>query len=312
VSVASTGSFRTAASRLHTSQAAVSRAVARLERQLGVTLLDRGPRGAVVTPAGHGALAHARRIGTQVSLLRADAAGGASTVLRLGAAATASGSYLAPFLASWIPRHPDVRVEVVEDGSAALADRLVAGDCDLAIVSGPVAPELEVVPIREVAVRAYYPAGHPLDVDEPVVGARALAEHPLVLNPPGYLAGRLFLRECEASAVFPQVRYRSTVGQTLAALAEAGLGVAVMADSVDLRGFDLRSRMLTTANGYALSFTLAAAWARTAPPWVRECGRELAAFSRRRATQAPGRTGQRPAHLAQRPAGGPPSEVAEP
>jgi DNA-binding transcriptional LysR family regulator len=271
VSVATTGSFRNAAKRMFTSQAAVSRSVARLERQLGGELFVRGPRGATPTPIGETVLVHTRKIGTQLAMMRADVRSGAVATLRLGAASTAAGSYLAPFLAQWIPHHPNVRVEVLEDGSAALRERLVDGDCDLAIVSTPVPDELDVAPIGEFAVRAYFTSGHPLDTGEDTISVQELSAHPLVINTPGYLANRLFLQECDASAVFPQIRYQSHVGQTLAALSEAGLGVAVIADSVDLRGFTLRNRLVLTRHNRPLAFTLAAAWLRaSAPAWVRK------------------------------------------
>src|ERR1043165_6046966 len=45
MAVVQTGGMRKAADQLHMSQPAVSRAIADLERTLGVTLLDRGPQG---------------------------------------------------------------------------------------------------------------------------------------------------------------------------------------------------------------------------------------------------------------------------
>ncbi|WP_146603405.1 hypothetical protein [Micromonospora endophytica] len=62
------------------------------------------------------------------------------------------------------------------------------------------------------------------------------------------------------------VRSRCSAGQTLAAIAEAGLGVAVFGDTADLRGFALRRHQLLDASGRPLSFDLYAAWIRDGVP----------------------------------------------
>ncbi len=283
LSVASTGSFRAAAARMFTSQPAVSRTIARLERELGAELLERGPRGTRLTPEGSILVEHAHRLGSVIATLRSELADGRRSRIRLGAAATAAGSYLAPFLAEWIPAHPHVNVEVIEDGAVKLRERLAEGACDLAIVPLPVGDKLEAIPLAHLTVRAYFPPGHPLDTGEENISVDDLVLHPLVVNSTGFLAGRAFMQECEASGLFPHIAYRSNVGQTLAALAESGLGVAVFGDTVDLRGFQLHSRAVRTREGRRLGFELAAAWHRhETPEWIREFGSDLAAFQRRR------------------------------
>ena len=283
LSVASTGSFRAAAARMYTSQPAVSRTIARLERELGAELLERGPRGARLTAAGSTLVEHAQRLGALIATLRSELANGRRSRIRLGAAATAAGSFLAPFLAEWIPAHPEINVEVIEDGAVKLRERLAEGECDLAIVPLPVGANLEAVPLAHLTVRAYFPAGHPLDTGEESVSVDELVPHSLVVNSTGFLAGRAFTQECEANGLFPRIAYRSNVGQTLAALAEAGLGVAVFGDTVDLRGFNLLSRAVHGRDGQAMGFELAVAWHRhETPDWIREFGSDLAAFQRRR------------------------------
>lgn len=287
VSVATTGSFRSAAERMYTSQPAVSRAIARLERAVGAELLERGPRGARLTAAGSIVVEHAHRIAGTLAALRTDVAEGLHSRIRLGAAATAAGSYLAPFLAEWIPAHPTVRVEVIEDGAAKLRERLAAGECDLAIVSLPVGDALDAIPLANLTVRAYFPPGHALDNGEDAITVEELIPYPLVLNDVNFIAGRLFVQECEAAGLFPRILYRSNVGQTLAALAEAGLGVAVFGDTVDLRGYDLASRSVHSQDGRRLDRGLAVAWHRTeTPQWIQQIGADLAAFQRKRSPQS--------------------------
>jgi len=60
VTVADEGQITRAASKLHIAQPALSQAIARLESDLGVELLERHPRGVTLTPAGEAFLAKAR------------------------------------------------------------------------------------------------------------------------------------------------------------------------------------------------------------------------------------------------------------
>ena len=62
VALADEGRFVAAAERVHLSQAAFSRSIQALEQQLGLRLFDRGPQGAVLTPAGRTVADRARQL----------------------------------------------------------------------------------------------------------------------------------------------------------------------------------------------------------------------------------------------------------
>jgi len=278
--VTRTGSFRGAAARLYTSQPAVTRSIARLERGLGVTLFERSSRGVQPTPAGEALTAKARRVINLLAEIRQDPLEQATTTIRLGAAATAAGSFLAPFLAQWIPSHPHTRIHVVEDGAARLARRLHEGEVDLAIVASPISPWLESRSITRVGVRAHFPAGHPLDTSVDGITVHELAGLPVLLNLPSFISAQLIAEEFDRAGVRPNIVYQSSVGQTLGALAEAGMGVALFSESVDLRSSTLHHRPLVDAHGQQLEFHLHIAWRRDdAPQHIREFGMALSTFS---------------------------------
>src|SRR3954464_11784727 len=60
VAIAEEGQITRAAARLHVAQPALSQAMAQLEGELGVTLLQRHSRGVTLTPAGEAFLVKAR------------------------------------------------------------------------------------------------------------------------------------------------------------------------------------------------------------------------------------------------------------
>ena len=135
--VAGTGSFSAAAHELGYTQSVVSHHVAALERELGVTLVNRGTRPVTVTDAGARLLEHAAAVLGHVAAaedeLRA-IVGLQSGTLRLGAFLSACNSFVPPALARFEAEHPGVEVllEQVEEPEARR--RVRSGDLDLAII----------------------------------------------------------------------------------------------------------------------------------------------------------------------------------
>jgi DNA-binding transcriptional LysR family regulator len=148
--VAEAGSFTAAAERLDTTKSAVSQAVALLERELGVQLLQRSTRKLAITEAGEAFLADCRAL-----LASADAAmerartGRAqpSGTLRLSSTQGTAGM-IAGWIATYRERYPAMRVDYVP------TDRtldLIAERFDLTIRIGPMADSrLRAVVLEEV------------------------------------------------------------------------------------------------------------------------------------------------------------------
>lgn len=275
--------FRRAADALFVSQPVVTRRIERLEQDLGVTLLERGPWGLRLTGHGRTLVGGASRVVRAVEEARADAVGATGTTIRLGCSATAAGSYLARFLSDWIPHHPSTRVTMIEDGASRMRRRLEADECDVAIVAAPGPAGYDSLPITTVVVQAVLPAAHPLAGETGPLDVAALHHQPVLLTGESYLSTELLMSACRLQAVEPDVVYRCSVGQTLAALAEAGLGIAVISDNVDRRGFDLLSRPLCDAAGNLLHFDLEIAWDRAGSATVvTDFAQDLSRFTRAR------------------------------
>ncbi|MFJ8536537.1 LysR family transcriptional regulator [Streptomyces sp. NPDC093591] len=138
--------FTRAAERLYVSQPALSKQVRALERQLGVELFRRDPRGVVLTEAGLALLPHARRVldawsegAAAVEAARAAARG----TLVVGMSTSPGRGGLLPAIRSrFTAAHPDtvLRLRQVswEDPTAGLA----GGDADVAFVWLPL-PDAE-------------------------------------------------------------------------------------------------------------------------------------------------------------------------
>lgn len=135
VGAVETGSFTDAAAQLHVSQAAVSRAIASLERSVGARLLRRMPRGCELTSVGHQVLPHVRRVLAEADRLD-EVMSTRHERLRLGYAWAALGSHTAPLQRRWVREHPLIELELVRQNSPTAG--LAEGLCDVAIVRRPV------------------------------------------------------------------------------------------------------------------------------------------------------------------------------
>ena len=159
-------SFTAAADRLGMSQAAVSRALAALEHELGTRLMHRTTRRVEPTEAGVSFTATARRVLAELDRAVAEARGERS-VIRVGYQWAALGAHTTPVLRTWNRMHADTPMRLVRlnrrDGG--LAEGLV----DLAVLRHHVDPELDSELVgtepRVVAV----PIDHPL-ADRETVG----------------------------------------------------------------------------------------------------------------------------------------------
>lgn len=120
--VVESGSFARAAERLDLSVSAVSRQVAELEAQLGARLLNRTTRRLSLTESGR--VFYERTAQVLADLAEAEEAAHAGSAvprgtLRITSSVTFGARHLAPVVASFMAKHPDVRVDI------ELSDRVV-------------------------------------------------------------------------------------------------------------------------------------------------------------------------------------------
>ncbi|TKG69722.1 LysR substrate-binding domain-containing protein [Prauserella endophytica] len=137
ITVLDAGSLTRAATELHVSQPALSQRMAQLEHQLGVRLLERGPRGVRPTPAGRSLYRDAQQLVRQFDRLSEDIASdrdGVHGPVAIGLPTTVA-THLAPALFSWTKaHHPGVHLQLFESMSGYIHELLLGGRLDLAAV----------------------------------------------------------------------------------------------------------------------------------------------------------------------------------
>ncbi|MBD0280652.1 MAG: LysR family transcriptional regulator [Thermoleophilaceae bacterium] len=234
--VATRGSFSAAAEALNFTQSAVSQHIAALEREAGTQLVDRGSRGVRLTEAGRVLVDHADAILARIDCAEEDLAAIAGLRggrLRLTCFQSA-GATLAPrAVAAFHERHPRVELGMVVAEPDEAADRLRAGEADVAIVydhestPGLLPPELELTELIDDRYDVIVPSGHPL-ADRRRLSLADFAEEPWIASTRGCGCRRVTDTVCREAGFEPRVAFEADETLAAQALVAAGVGVTML------------------------------------------------------------------------------------
>ncbi|MFN0025611.1 MAG: LysR family transcriptional regulator [Acidimicrobiales bacterium] len=229
LAVADHGTFSAAARSLQTVQSNVSTHVARLERELGVILVDRA--NGTLTEEGRVVAARARRIRAELEALSSDVASMHDEIsgsARVGVIGTTA-RWLVPILFDRLSKeHPAVRLVVVDATTSMLLPQLGRGEIDLAVVNLPTDdPDVTEQPLFDEDRVVVAPNDHPLArFDE--LSLAELSNHELLLA----AVGTVFRTELDAAAEAAGVTLRPKAEvdglRLVASLAFQGFGAAIV------------------------------------------------------------------------------------
>ncbi|MEJ8279389.1 LysR family transcriptional regulator [Pseudonocardia spirodelae] len=239
VAVARDGHLTRAAERIGVPQPTLSRAIARLEGELGVALFRRAGRGLRLTAAGRTLLPRAEAALAELAAGVAELTGDADPAtgrVALGFLGTLGTAAVPGLLRGYRERHPRVRIELVQVPHAELLSRVRQGTVDLALTSPlPDEPGLVATPLAEEELRLAVPSGHRL------AGAAAadlaeVADDPFLLFARGYGLQGVVESWCAQAGFRPRRAFEGGETATLRGLVGAGLGVALLPVGPDVPG----------------------------------------------------------------------------
>ncbi|MFE0687270.1 LysR family transcriptional regulator [Streptomyces xiamenensis] len=220
-----------AARELGVPQSTLSRAMARLEADLGVALLARHGRNVSLTPAGRAFARSVERalgeIGRAAEAVRADADPAAGKVA-FGFLHTMGPETVPALIREFRVDHPRVRFALVQSYGEDMIERMRLGELDLCLTSPiPEAPDLVTRRLDEQRLFLVVPAGHRLANRKRVRLAEA-ADEPFVTLEPGYGLRKLTDVLCARAGFIPKIAFEGEEPETLRGLVAAGLGVALL------------------------------------------------------------------------------------
>ncbi|MEW2049580.1 LysR family transcriptional regulator [Streptomyces sp. NBC_00377] len=279
LAVARLGSLGAAARELGITQPAASSRIRSMERQLGVALVDRSPRGSRLTDTGAlvtdwaGRIVEAARAfdaGAQALRVRRDSR------LRVAASMTIAEYLLPGWLLALRAGRPDTAVSLLAGNSAAVAERLLAGEADLGFVEGLTVPTgLDSTVIAHDHLIVVVAPGHPWARRRRPLPASELASTPLILREKGS-GTRQVLDTALGGLARPLIELSSTTAVKAAAV--SGAGPAVLSELAVGEELGLRRLVTVPVEGVALARDLRAVW----PTGHRPAGpaRELLSLTR--------------------------------
>ncbi|WP_425955507.1 LysR family transcriptional regulator [Xylanimonas sp. McL0601] len=226
------GGVLAAADLLHVTPSAVSQQIARLEAEEGCAVLDRGPRGVTLTPAGRVLAEAAEHIEAELVEARQAIAAlgdGVAGRVAIGAFQTAIRAVVAPALSPLAERFPGVQLDIREAEPAESVRKLRAGDLDVVVLerdsemNNPAPKGSQDVPLLDEPWRLVIPAG--TAAPEQV---RDLARLTFVASETGTAADRALQRLARSLGTTIATCHSTYDFDTTLALVAAGQGVALL------------------------------------------------------------------------------------
>jgi len=233
VAVAERLNVSKAAEALHISQSALSRQLQGLESSLGLQLFDRVGKRMTLTAEGEDLLPRIATLLDQAQRLSTRMEGmakGQIGVLRIGATPQSIETLLSRVLMNLKRKYPAIEVSLVEGSNTFLLEQIEQGGAHVAIATLPEFHDLESQSLFTGQLYAAFPAGHPL-VHRKAIDIRELTETPLLTLRKGFMTRSIFDRACSQAGIRPRSMLDSDSTQTLLALANAGLGVAIISST---------------------------------------------------------------------------------
>ncbi len=266
--VARTRSLSAAATALSYTPPAVSQQIAALEREVGTGLVDRGPRGAVLTDAGRALVRHADEILGRIADAEDELqamAGLQSGRLRLGAFSTAGAVLVPRAVVAFREKHPGVEVRLTELDPEEAIGQLRARELDLALVyefpveEVPPLDGLEYVQLLDDRLYVALPEGHRL-ARRGRLRLAELADEPWVQGVYRGSTLHVLPAACRAAGFDPDVVFRSDDHMAVQGFVAAGLGVAVVPQlalptaraDIAIRPLEVEGDLLTRRVGVAM------------------------------------------------------------
>ena len=227
VAVVEQGGFTAASRRLGLSQPAVSRAVATLEKELGLPLLVRGRDGLSLTEAGSLAVTHAREAVRHLTLMHTEVAGLAGEItgtLSLASLPSVTGTLIAPQLQTFTARYPAVSIRLLEGSEEEVRDWLDLGAAEAGVVRLPV-KGLAAAVLGDQDMVAVVPADHRL-ADWSEVSYPELAKEAFIRSTGG--CAEVYVPIARRAGVEFDVAFEAREMSAVLEIVRAGLGVSIV------------------------------------------------------------------------------------
>ncbi len=229
--VARYGTFTRASEVEHVAQPSLSQQILKLEAELGARLFDRLPRVAKLTVFGKAFLPKAERILRELHEAKSELremSGNEKGEVMVGIIPTIAAYLLPSLLSDFTVRHPLITIQIIEDITSALLQRLHEGTIDIAVAALPIGgSELASVELFEEKFYAVLPEKHRL-ASRASLSLGELNQEPFLLLKEGHCFRDGLIAACHKVRMSPRIVFESGQFATILAMVSAGMGVSAV------------------------------------------------------------------------------------
>lgn len=233
--LARTGSFTKAAHALHITQPTLSKTIKSLEDELGVSLFNRDGKRIELTDAGRAIADQAANIVESFHNLRLelnDLTNLNKGLIRVGIPPMAGSSFFPQVIRRFREKYPGLVIQTVEDGAKKLEQKVAEGRLDMGVVLLPVDEErFDSFTVVKEHLKVLVHPGHSM-AEKTAVRLAQLAGEPFILFREGFALHDRIIAACVGAGFRPNVLYESSQWDFIYEMAAAGLGIAMLPETI--------------------------------------------------------------------------------
>ena len=230
LAVAEYRSFSLAAQSCYVGQPALSQQIARLEKELGVTLFSRTTHGVSLTQAGEEFVLRAREILQRTDALTAEMANYAGLrkgTLNLGTITSLQCIDFGNLLSAFSSAYPNITLNIVEHGTYHLLRMLTERSIDAAILNRPQSHLPAGIELSQLGTDNYSIA---VAANQRLAGKKTvclseLRDEPFIFHQNGQVASELCMNACQNAGFTPRIVCRAANPSMGMYMVQGGLGV---------------------------------------------------------------------------------------
>ena len=226
------GSFTKAAEILNYTQSGISRMIADLEKEWGVTLLERSKYGVKPTSDGMKLLPYAQNLCADFDKLKMqvdELKGLQSGLIRIGTFSSVATHWLPNIIKEFQKDYPNIDYELLLGDYTEIEEWIHTGRVDCGFLRLPTHPDFETIFLEKDKLMAIIPEDHPLK-DREKFPVTALCDEPFMLLEKGAKAeiSEIF----ERNNLTPNVKFTTWDDYAVMSMVESGLGIAILPELI--------------------------------------------------------------------------------
>ena len=247
VETADKGSFTKAADHLNYAQSSISKMIADLEKEWGISLLQRNKKGVCLTPSGEQLLPYARKIVSDFTQMQQKVLamnGIQSGTVRIGTFSSVAIHWLPNIFSKFQEDYPDIDYEMLLGDYEEVEKWITDGRVDCGFLRLPSDSDFDIIPLKHDEYKAVLPVNHPLAQKE-LLDYQDLNDQPFLLLEHG---GKTEVSELlEMHNAHPKIRFTTWEDYAIMSMVEKGLGIGILPEMILKRiPYQLAIRSFTT------------------------------------------------------------------